>query len=157
MFCAVIVCHNRVSTFFNASTYVVYNDSSVDWYTAVGKCAEKRGHLASISTMEEFNAIASMLVEFFNQQSSSSADNYGVWVDGNDDFEEGDWYCAFQGDTCGYFLWGPGYPRTSSSDCIRMYAPYNSYNSYSGVRFRDQGCTYTYLGSYVCEYKSCHG
>ena len=133
---------------------MIYNHTRASWQTAVGLCAQKQGHLASMETDEEFNVIAGILRPFFADQANVNQRNYGVWVDGTDKVVEGNWYCAFRKGTCAYLSWGPGFLRINySHNCIRMYQYSDSASDFG---FTDGVlCHYVTYGSFVCEFE-CH-
>ncbi|XP_044316355.1 C-type lectin 37Db-like [Drosophila rhopaloa] len=77
--------------------YYVEKSQTVNWYAAQNTCLQMGGHLASINTKEELNALA---------------DNIrGYWVDINSLAKEKEYISSTTGARSAFLEWQSGYPQ----------------------------------------------
>uniref|UniRef100_A0A6P4EFK9 Accessory gland protein Acp29AB-like n=1 Tax=Drosophila rhopaloa TaxID=1041015 RepID=A0A6P4EFK9_DRORH len=85
--------------------YYIERSQTVNWYAAQNTCLQMGGHLASISTKEELNALA------------DTTTNY--WVDINSLAKEKEYMSSTSGARSAFLEWSSGYPTSEESNrCI---------------------------------------
>ncbi|XP_052085772.1 perlucin-like protein [Mytilus californianus] len=131
-----IVCQCQNGWIHNSTSCYYFSDNTKSWDTSSASCQAHHSELAIIETMEEnmfIYSITTKLGGFF-------------WLDGTDEFSEGQWEWASTGDSLDYSNWFPGEPNNSNGqeDCLLTGGVYNTF-------WNDSPCSNQI--KYICEKK----
>ena len=104
---------------YNGHYYAAIKYKASGWHDAEAYCEFLGGHLATITTEGEQNAVAITL-------SAEDPGNYNYWLGASDEAEEGKWQWV-TGETFGYTFWGGKEPSGGSEDFLEFYGSYPNY------------------------------
>nr|AEN94452.1 lectin-24A [Drosophila melanogaster] len=111
--------------------FYIEEDVELNWLDAQAKCRRMGGHLASIKTKQEFDAIVEKL-----------DDSKSYFLGVNENTKTGDFVSAASGKSCLYHEWSPGEPHHNNDQerCV----------SILGKLMYVGNCTYE--KSFICQY-----
>lgn len=91
--------------------FYIEEDVELNWLDAQAKCRRMGGHLASIKTKQEFDAIVEKL-----------DDSKSYFLGVNENTKTGDFVSAASGKSCLYHEWGPGEPHHNNDQerCVSI-------------------------------------
>ena len=104
---------------YNGHYYAAIKYKASGWHDAEAYCEFLGGHLATITTEGEQNAVAITL-------SAEDPGNYNYWLGASDEAEEGKWQWV-TGEAFGYTFWGGKEPSGGSEDFLEFYGTYPNY------------------------------
>ncbi|KAH8377388.1 hypothetical protein KR093_005199, partial [Drosophila rubida] len=114
--------------------YYIEHSNALNWFGAVNKCLQMNGHLVTIESLDEFNAIKKNL---------QAARDY--WIDINDLARESEFTSIVTGRRATYLNWGAGEPSNlnNNEQCGELYGAINHL-------MNDDTCTEKQL--FICEH-----
>lgn len=125
---------------YNGNEYILYS-GTVDTKYAAEYCKSVGGHLATITSQDENDAITEMLLGY----------NAAFWIDGSDSDSEGVWKFS-DGQAMTYFNWQSGEPNNcyDNQDYIRLCSD----GSWDDVDYKE--AVSAYIMGFICEKEHTH-
>ncbi|XP_076083529.1 CD209 antigen-like protein D [Mytilus galloprovincialis] len=104
-----VVCQCKNGWIHHSTSCYYFSDNTKSWDTSSASCQAHHAELAVIETMEENTFIWSEMSKLGGS----------FWLDGTDEYSEGQWEWASTGDALDYSNWYPGEPNNDGGeDCL---------------------------------------
>ncbi|MCD8382108.1 MAG: leucine-rich repeat protein [Clostridiales bacterium] len=137
---------------YNGHSYYYFADYSLEWEDANAYCESLGGHLVTITSEEEQNAVYNYI--------SALAGNVDIWIGISDSDEEGNWSTWITGETVTYTNWGSGEPddySTGQDYGVICCGTRNgsTYNVLPGQWDDVNSISDEVNGSFICEWEYC--
>lgn len=135
---------------YNGHLYQIYHsyENGVSWDYAKEFCESKGGHLVTITSEEENNALVDALTKYSSTISNISRPTPFFWLGATDVESEGDWKWV-TGEEWSYTNWNDGQPDNAGGkeNYLHVYTENSRF-----AKWNDLPNTYSTGVSFICEY-----